>query len=96
MRRGRSTDDLILAVSNFTPVPRWGYRIGVPRGGVWEELLNGDAGRYGGGNVGNHGGQEADEIAIHGRPFSLDLVLPPLATLFLKSPAPGPPPARSG
>ena len=48
MRRGRSTDDLILAVANFTPVPREGYRVGVPRGGRWRELLNSDAASYGG------------------------------------------------
>jgi 1,4-alpha-glucan branching enzyme len=88
LRRGRSTDDLILAVANFTPVPREGYRLGVPRGGFWRELLNGDAGVYGGGNIGNGGGVDAEEVAAHGRPCSVELVLPPLAVVFLKSDAP--------
>ncbi|HEY3110643.1 MAG TPA: 1,4-alpha-glucan branching protein GlgB, partial [Chloroflexota bacterium] len=92
VRRGRSKDDLILAVGNFTPVPRQGYRLGVPRGGLWRELLNSDAEAYGGGNIGNAGGVEADEIAAHGRPYSVELVLPPLAMVFLKSEDPG----RSG
>jgi 1,4-alpha-glucan branching enzyme len=88
VRRGRSTDDLILAVANFTPVPREGYRLGVPRGGHWRELLNSDAASYGGANIGNGGGVQADEIAAHGRPCSVELVLPPLAMVFLKSDAP--------
>ena len=92
LRRGRSGDELILAVGNFTPVPRERYRLGVPRGGLWRELLNSDAEAYGGSNVGNAGGVQAEEIAAHGRPFSVELVLPPLAMVFLKNEAP----ARSG
>jgi 1,4-alpha-glucan branching enzyme len=88
LRRGRSKGDLILAAGNFTPVPREHYRLGVPRGGFWRELLNSDAEVYGGGNLGNAGGVEADEIAAHGRPYSVELVLPPLAMVFLKSEAP--------
>ncbi|MND03791.1 1,4-alpha-glucan branching enzyme GlgB [compost metagenome] len=56
----------------------------MPRGGFWRELLNGDAKEYGGSGVGNLGGVQADAIPFHGRPFSLNLVLPPLAVIFLK------------
>ncbi|HEY8469350.1 MAG TPA: 1,4-alpha-glucan branching protein GlgB [Longimicrobiales bacterium] len=84
LRRGRSPDDVILVVCNFTPVVRYEYRVGVPRGGFWRELLNGDAKEYGGSGVGNLGGVQADAIPFHGRPFSLSLVLPPLAVIFLK------------
>ncbi|KQT85609.1 glycogen branching protein [Aurantimonas sp. Leaf443] len=73
----------VLVVSNFTPVPRHGYRVGVPRGGHWAERMNTDAGIYGGSNVGNMGGVEAEAIEANGRPFSLSLSLPPLATIVL-------------
>jgi len=84
LRRGRSPDDVILVVANFTPVVRHGYRVGVPKGGFWRELLNSDAKEYGGSGVGNLGGKDADPVPCHGRPFSLELVLPPLAVIFLK------------
>jgi 1,4-alpha-glucan branching enzyme len=87
LRRGRFTDELILVVCNFTPVPRVNYRIGAPRGGFWKELLNSDAREYGGSGMGNLGGTEADPSPIHGRPYSLTLTLPPLSALFLKSTA---------
>ncbi len=83
LRRGRQGDPPVLVVSNFTPVPRHGYRIGVPRGGFWRELLNTDAAVYGGGNLGNGGGVRAEDRAAHGHGQSLLLTLPPLATLFL-------------
>ncbi|WP_170182832.1 1,4-alpha-glucan branching protein GlgB [Muricoccus nepalensis] len=72
-----------LVVCNMTPVPRLNYRIGVPRGGYWREVLNTDAGHYGGSGVGNFGGVEATGEASHGQPASLMLSLPPLATLIL-------------
>jgi 1,4-alpha-glucan branching enzyme len=75
----------VLAVFNFTPVPRHDYRIGVPRGGRWEEALNSDAADYGGSGVGNMGGVEAEAVEQHGRPWSLRLTLPPLAALLLRS-----------
>ncbi|MDR7435714.1 MAG: 1,4-alpha-glucan branching protein GlgB [Armatimonadota bacterium] len=87
LRKAHSTGDLLLIVCNFTPVPRHGYRVGVPRGGYWREILNSDAEIYGGTNQGNLGGREADPIPFHGRPYSLALTLPPLGCLFLKSPA---------
>ena len=85
IRKGKSTDSIILAICNFTPVPRSGYRVGAPAGGFWREALNSDAGDYGGGNMGNLGGVEAAPIALHGRPYSLTLTLPPLSVLFFKN-----------
>ncbi|MDP2798422.1 MAG: 1,4-alpha-glucan branching protein GlgB, partial [Deltaproteobacteria bacterium] len=84
-RRGKSTDDIILVVCNFTPVPRQNYRVGVPRGGFWREVLNSDAHIYWGGNWGNSGGVEAAPVPAHGRHYSLSLRLPPLGVLFFKS-----------
>ncbi|MHB8085763.1 MAG: 1,4-alpha-glucan branching protein GlgB [Dehalococcoidia bacterium] len=86
MRRGRSTGDIILIVCNFTPSPHIGYRIGVPHGGYWQEILNSDAHDYGGSGYGNLGGMEADEVPFHGRPNSLNLTLPPLGAVLFKSP----------
>ena len=84
IRKGKSTWDTVLVVCNFTPVPREKYVIGVPFDGYWRELLNSDAGEYGGSNMGNGGGVHALNIAAHGRPHSLHLTLPPLSVLFLK------------
>ncbi len=84
-RRARGRDDILLAVCNFTPVPRHNYRIGVPRGGFWRECLNSDAREYGGSGQGNIGGVEAVPVGTHGLYHSLTLVVPPLGTLFLKS-----------
>jgi len=85
IRRGRSTGDIILVVCNFTPTPRFNYRVGAPRGGFWREVLNSDAQQYGGGGHGNLGGVEAAPIPYHGRSYSLNLTLPPLGVVFLKS-----------
>lgn len=81
LRRGRSADDVVLVVCNFTPVPRYDYRIGVPFGGFWKEVLNSDAVEYGGSGVGNLGGVEAERIPAHGRSCSLPLTLPPLGVV---------------
>ncbi len=83
LRNGRQGDRPVLAVFNFTPLARGGYRIGVPRGGAWKERLNGDALEYGGGGAGNLGGVNAEPVQAHGRPFSVVLTLPPLSALFL-------------
>ena len=72
-------------VANFTPVPRLNYRVGAPRGGWWQEILNSDAELYGGHGYGNLGGIEAAPVQAHGRYYSLSLTLPPLGILFLKS-----------
>ncbi|MFH1382298.1 MAG: 1,4-alpha-glucan branching protein GlgB [Chloroflexota bacterium] len=85
IRRGKSTGDVILAAGNFTPVPRLNYRVGVPQGGFWKELLNSDAREYGGSGLGNLGGVEAETVPAHGRPYSLKLTLPPLAIILLKN-----------
>jgi 1,4-alpha-glucan branching enzyme len=82
LRKGRSSRP-VLFVANFTPVPRHRYRIGVPAGGRWTELLNSDAETYGGSGQGNYGGLKADDVAMHGRSQSLALVLPPLSAVFL-------------
>jgi 1,4-alpha-glucan branching enzyme len=74
----------VVGVFNFTPVPRQGYRVGFPSGGRWKEILNSDASWYGGSDVGNIGVVEAEPIPLHGRPFSAQLTLPPLAALFFK------------
>jgi 1,4-alpha-glucan branching enzyme len=84
LRKGKSAWDTVLVVCNFTPVPREKYVVGVPFDGYWRELLNSDAGEYGGSNVGNGGGVQAQDIPAHGRPHSLQLTLPPLSVLFLK------------
>ncbi|MFH0768874.1 MAG: 1,4-alpha-glucan branching protein GlgB [Chloroflexota bacterium] len=85
IRKGRTADSTILIICNFTPVPRFNYRIGVPNDGFWKELLNSDAKEYGGSNLGNLGGIGAVAIPSHGRPYSLEITLPPLAVLFFKN-----------
>jgi 1,4-alpha-glucan branching enzyme len=75
---------LAVVVSNFTPVVREGYRIGVPEAGFYREAVNTDAALYGGSNVGNLGGVRAEAAPSHGQPYSLTLTLPPLATLILE------------
>ncbi len=85
LRTGRTTEDTILVVCNFTPVPRHNYHVGVPHGGFWREVLNSDAQDYGGSHQGNTGGREANPVAQHGHFHSLTLTLPPLAVVFLKS-----------
>ena len=84
LRKGRSPSDALLVVCNMTPVPRPGYRVGVPAGGFWKEILNSDAGLYGGSGQGNLGGLEARPIPSHGRGHSVALNAPPLGILFLK------------
>ncbi len=81
--RFSSKGDVLLVVCNMTPLPRSPYRIGVPLGGLWQELLNSDALEYGGSGWGNYGLVPAEEYGIHGKPYSLSLNLPPLGVLFL-------------
>ncbi len=83
VRSGDPQDPPVLVVCNFTPVPRYGYRIGVPWKGHWREILNSDAGVYGGGNIGNGGGVHASDEGAHGFPHSLQLTLPPLGAVYL-------------
>jgi 1,4-alpha-glucan branching enzyme len=84
LRKGRDPSDAVLIAANFTPVARRGYRVGVPRGGRWREVLNTDAKEYGGSGVGNSGGRDAEPRPWHNRAWSLDLTLPPLGVLYLK------------
>ena len=85
IRKGKSSAAVILVLCNFTPVPRYSYRVGAPRGGRWQEILNSDAAEYGGGNMGNLGGVDTAPVGLHGRPYSLTLTLPPLSVSFFKS-----------
>jgi 1,4-alpha-glucan branching enzyme len=73
-----------VVVSNFTPVPRPGYRIGVPKPGFYREAINTDSGVYGGSNVGNMGGVQAQECEAHGQPYCITLTVPPLGTVILE------------
>jgi 1,4-alpha-glucan branching enzyme len=84
MRRARNANDFVVVVCNFTPVPRQDYRVWVPEPGYYKELLNTDAGLYGGTNVGNYGGVHAEPIPWLGHDWSLKLTLPPLSVVFLK------------
>jgi 1,4-alpha-glucan branching enzyme len=84
IRRSRDGRECLVAVLNFTPVPRDGYRIGVPAAGPYTELLNSDAALYCGSNMGNAGIVYTEPIASHGHPQSLKLTLPPLGCLILK------------
>ena len=77
----------VLVVCNMTPVPRYDYRLGVPRGGHWQEVLNSDASHYGGSGLGNLGGVDAQTIPAHGHAQSLSLTVPPLSVVFF-APAP--------
>jgi 1,4-alpha-glucan branching enzyme len=86
LRRGKAEDDVVAAAFNFTPVPRYAYRLGVPREGFWREIANSDASDYGGSGVGNLGGCETQAIPAHGHLWSIEVTLPPLGAVFLKQP----------
>ncbi len=88
IRKGQSGRELIVVACNFTPVPRLNYRVGVPRGGFWREILNSDAPQYWGGGWGNLGGVAATQIPCHERPYSVSLTLPALGVIFLRSEEP--------
>jgi 1,4-alpha-glucan branching enzyme len=85
LRKAKFSAETVVVVCNFTTVPRSGYLVGVPSGGFWRELLNTDATEYRGSGVGNLGGVHATERSVHGRPYSLELTLPPLGALFLRA-----------
>jgi 1,4-alpha-glucan branching enzyme len=89
LRHPRSGGRSVAAVFNFTPVPRYDFRIGVSRDGFWEELLNTDAKEFGGSGHGNLGGVHASPVGSHGRPLSLSMTLPPLGAVFLREPEEG-------
>jgi len=85
IRKGKSANDIVLVACNFTPMTHFDYKIGVPRDGFWTELLNSDAEQYGGSGQGNLGGVKAAPVPWHGRSYSLNITVPPLATVFFKS-----------
>ncbi|GAB4068149.1 1,4-alpha-glucan branching protein GlgB [Ancylobacter sonchi] len=84
LRTGGEDDAPVAMIANFTPVPRPFYRLGLPRAGRWSEIVNTDSADYGGSGMGNLGGVVAVDVPAHGMPASVELVLPPLATLYLK------------
>jgi 1,4-alpha-glucan branching enzyme len=77
----------LIAVCNFTPLPRHNYRLGVPSAGFWQEIMNSDAREYGGSGQGNMGGLDSRPISSHGRENSISLTLPPLGVVYLLGPA---------
>jgi 1,4-alpha-glucan branching enzyme len=88
LRRGQNPNDQLLFVCNFTPVVRQNYRVGVPLEGHWKEILNSDAPLYGGSGQGNFGGLSTVPLPIHGRPFSLNMTLPPLGIVIFRPESP--------
>jgi len=84
MRKDSSKKNFVLVVCNFTPSSHNNYRIGIPFGGFWKEILNSDAKEYGGRGVGNLGGSASSPLAAKGRYHSLSLTIPPLSVLFFK------------
>lgn len=84
IRRAKNPDDLLVLIFNFTPTPQYNYQIGVPRPGVYQELINSDSEYYGGSNLGLGGGITAQPQPVHGYQNSIELTLPPLSMLVLK------------
>ncbi len=84
LRKSADSETTLLFLFNFSSLTHMHYRIGLPAGGYWQEVLNSDALQYNGGGVGNFGGLQAEDVPSHGRPYSLSLTLPPLATLVFK------------
>ena len=80
----------VLVVINATPIPRPGFRVGVPGPGRWDEVLNSDAQDYFGSGWGNYGGVEAERVPFHGRPYSLNIALPPLSVVYFRGSAENP------
>ncbi len=84
MRYGKKRDEVVVFACNFTPTPRRSYRLGVPMRGYYQELLNSDSEHYGGSNLGNSGGVQAEEAPHHNQPYSIVIEFPPLAVVVLK------------
>ena len=84
LRFGKDRQRQVVFICNFTPVPRHNYRVGIPSGGVWKEALNSDAPLYGGSGQGNFGTMQASPLPMHGRPYSLNITVPPLATVVFQ------------
>jgi 1,4-alpha-glucan branching enzyme len=73
----------LVAACNFSPVVRESWRLGLPRGGAWQEALNTDSRFYGGSDVGNGLGLRAEQVPWHGQPWSAEVTLPPLGVVWL-------------
>ena len=84
IRKAKDPNDYVIVCCNFTPVPRHDYRIGVPEACWYEEIFNSDSTFYGGSDLGNGGGIQAIADESHGRPCSMEVTLPPLATVVFK------------
>jgi len=85
VRKSPSTKETILCVFNFTPIPKHNYKVGVDRRGRWEEILNSDGVEYFGSGLGNMGFKETIDWGAHGRPYCLDITIPPLGAVFFKA-----------
>jgi 1,4-alpha-glucan branching enzyme len=85
IRRAKDVEDGVVVVANFTPVPREGYRVGVPGPGFYRELLNSDSALFGGSNMGNAGGLPAEAMPWQDQPYSILITVPPLGVVFFKS-----------
>jgi len=84
MRKGTQPEDTLVFICNFTPVPRYGYRLGVPMAGTWDEILNSDAQNYGGSGLVNTQDMPSGPMFWQSCPHSILLTLPPLSTVILK------------
>lgn len=84
IRYARKKDDYLVVVCNFTPVPRFAYRIGVPERCYYREILNSDSREYWGSNLGNACGVQGEDTPWHGKPCSINIIIPPLAVLYFK------------
>jgi 1,4-alpha-glucan branching enzyme len=85
LRQNADRSRRVLVILNLSPVPRHGYRVGLPAGGYWREVLNSDAAVYGGSNQGNLGGVQAEDYKVHNQPFSAPFTLPPLSAIAFRS-----------
>jgi 1,4-alpha-glucan branching enzyme len=97
-RRNAEGDRVVVFVANLSPVPRTGYRLGLPKSGHWREAVNTDSSFYGGSDTGNYGGVEAEPLGWMGQPYSAEITLPPLAALWLvpdEAPSPATTPTGS-
>jgi 1,4-alpha-glucan branching enzyme len=82
-RASKNAERVLVCVANLSPIPRYGYRLGLPRPCRWREAMNTDSSFYGGGDVGNLGGVQPEPIPWHGQPVSAEITLPPLAAVWL-------------
>ena len=84
IRKAKDWRDMLIFVLNFTPISHHNYRIGAPVQGFYKEIFNSDAEIYGGSNIGNMGGVEAETKPFHNKPYSMAIGIPPLSVLVFK------------